>query len=200
RNPWTDEDTGGEIKNFLERKIRNTDAYRGLVKRYGEGHDSVKIMLNLKKPMRVFTWNGERDTLFSSMDSLAYYKKFLQAGMMSMDPETGAVKAWVGGLNHKFFKYDHVKQSTRQPGSTFKPFVYGTAIEAGFSPCMELLDISPTIKAPGGTWNPLNADGTRGSGQKLNLRQAMAQSLNSITAQVMQRVGPPNIVDFAKRL
>lgn len=200
RNPWTDEDTGGEIKNFLERKIRNTDAYRGLVKRYGEGHDSVKIMLNLKKPMRVFTWNGERDTLFSSMDSLAYYKKFLQAGMMSMDPETGAVKAWVGGLNHKFFKYDHVKQSTRQPGSTFKPFVYGTAIEAGFSPCMELLDISPTIKVPGGTWNPLNADGTRGSGQKLNLRQAMAQSLNSITAQVMQRVGPPNIVDFAKRL
>lgn len=200
RNPWTDEDTGGEIKNFLEKKIRNTDAYRGLVKRYGEGHDSVKIMLTLKKPMRIFTWNGERDTLFSSMDSLAYYKKFLQAGLMSMDPETGAVKAWVGGLNHKFFKYDHVKQSTRQPGSTFKPFVYGTAIEAGFSPCMELLDISPTIKVPGGTWNPLNADGTRGSGQKLNLRQAMAQSLNSITAQVMQRVGPPNIVDFAKRL
>ncbi len=200
RNPWTDEDTGGEIKNFLEKKIRSTDSYRALVKRYGEGSDSVKIMLNLKKPMRVFTWSGERDTLFSSMDSLAYYKKFLQAGLMSMDPETGAVKAWVGGLNHKFFKYDHVKQSTRQPGSTFKPFVYGTAIEAGFSPCMELLDISPTIKVPGGTWNPLNADGTRGSGQKLNLRQAMAQSLNSITAQVMQRVGPPNIVDFAQRL
>ncbi len=200
RNPWTDEDTGAEIKNYLEKKIRNTDAYRALAARYGEGSDSLKIMLKLKKPMRVFTWKGERDTLFSSMDSLAYYKKFLQAGMMSMDPETGAVKAWVGGLNHKFFKYDHVKQSTRQPGSTFKPFVYGTAIEAGFSPCMELLDISPTIKVPGGTWNPLNADGTRGSGQKLNLRQAMAQSLNSITAQVMQRVGPPNIVDFAKRL
>lgn len=200
RNPWTDENTGGEIKNFLEKKIRKTEAYRILTEKYGKDSDSVKIMLNLKKPMRIFTWKGERDTLFSSMDSLAYYNKFLQSGLMSMDPETGAVKAWVGGLNHKFFKFDHVRQSTRQPGSTFKPFVYGTAIEAGFSPCMELLDISPTIKVPGGTWNPLNADGTRGSGEKLNLRQAMAQSLNSITAQVMQRVGPQNVVDFAKRL
>jgi penicillin-binding protein 1A len=200
RNPWTDEETGGEIKNFLERKIKKTEAYRILTDKYGSDSDSVKIVLNQKKKMRVFTWKGERDTLFSSMDSLSYYNKFLQSGLMSMDPETGAVKAWVGGLNHKFFKYDHVRQSTRQPGSTFKPFVYGTAIEAGFSPCMELLDISPTIKVPGGTWNPLNADGTRGSGEKLNLRQAMAQSLNSITAQVMQRVGPQNVVDFAKRL
>jgi penicillin-binding protein 1A len=200
RNPWTDEETGGEIKNFLERKIKKTEAYRVLVDKYGSDSDSVKIVLNQKKKMRIFTWKGERDTLFSSMDSLAYYNKFLQSGLMSMDPETGAVKAWVGGLNHKYFKYDHVKQSTRQPGSTFKPFVYGTAIEAGFSPCMELLDISPTIKVSGGTWNPLNADGTRGSGDKLNLRQAMAQSLNSITAQVMQRVGPQNVVDFAQRL
>jgi penicillin-binding protein 1A len=200
RNPWTDENTGGEIKNFLERKIKKTEAYRILSSKYGADSDSLQIMLNKKKKMRVFTWSGERDTLFSSMDSLAYYNKFLQAGMMSMDPETGAVKAWVGGLNHKFFKYDHVKQSTRQPGSTFKPFVYGTAIEAGFSPCMELLDISPTIKVSGGTWNPLNADGTRGSGDRFNLRQAMAQSLNSITAQVMQRVGPDNIVGFAQRL
>lgn len=200
RNPWTDEETGAEIKGYLEKRIKNTEAYRRLADKYGASHDSVNILLNKKKKMRIFTWNGERDTLFSSMDSLAYYKKFLQSGLMSMDPETGAVRAWVGGLNHKYFKYDHVKQSTRQPGSTFKPFVYGTAIEAGFSPCMELLDISPTIKVPGGTWNPLNADGTRGSGEKLNLRQAMARSLNSITAQVMQRVGPANIVDFAQRV
>ena len=201
RNPWTDENTGGEIKNFLERKIRKTEAYRVLSEKYGTDSDSLKIMLNRKKKMRVFTWKGERDTLFSSMDSLAYYNKFLQAGMMSMDPETGAVKAWVGGLNHKFFKYDHVKQSTRQPGSTFKPFVYGTAIEAGYSPCYELLDISPTITLPSGApWNPLNADGTRGSGEKLTIRQAMAQSLNSITAQVMQLVGPQNVVDFAHRM
>jgi penicillin-binding protein 1A len=201
RDPWTDENTGAEIKNFLQRKIKKTEAYRILTEKYGSDSDSVQIMLNQKKKMRVFTWKGERDTLFSSMDSLRYYNYFLQSGLMSMDPETGAIKAWVGGLNHKFFKYDHVKQSTRQPGSTFKPFVYGTAIEAGFSPCMELLDISPTIKVSGGTWNPDNADGPpKGTGEKMNLRQAMARSVNSVTAQVMQRVGPQNVVEFAQRL
>jgi penicillin-binding protein 1A len=201
RNPWTDENTGGEIKNFLQRKIKKTEAYRVLTEKYGSNSDSVEILLNKKKKMRVFTWKGEKDTLFSSMDSLAYYNKFLQTGLMSMDPETGAIKAWVGGLNHKFFKYDHVKQSSRQPGSTFKPFVYGTAIEAGFSPCLELLDISPTIKVSGGTWNPDNADGpAKGTGEKMNLRQAMARSVNSITAQMMVRVGPQNVVDFAHRL
>ncbi|HYF68065.1 MAG TPA: transglycosylase domain-containing protein [Ohtaekwangia sp.] len=199
-NPWTDEETGAEIKNFLQRKIKKTDAYRILSERYGADSDSLKIMLNLKKPMRIFTWKGERDTLFSSMDSLNYYNRFLQSGLMSMDPQTGAIKAWVGGLDHKFFKFDHVRQSLRQPGSTFKPFVYGTAIEAGYSPCMQLLDISPTIKVPGGTWNPSNADGSKGTGEKMTIRAAMAQSVNSITAQMIQRVGPQNVVDFARRL
>jgi penicillin-binding protein 1A len=158
-------------------------------------------MLNVKKPMTIFTWKGERDTLFSSMDSLKYYNKFLQSGMMAMDPETGAIKAWVGGLNHKYFKYDHVRQGARQPGSTFKPFVYGKAIEDGYSPCYELLDISPTIKVPGGTWNPDNAEPPyKGTGAKLNLRQAMARSINSISAQMIDKVKPQNVVEFAHRL
>lgn len=199
RNPWSDEN-GVEIKDFLQKKIKRSDIYRSLAERYGADSDSLNIMLNLKREMTVFTWKGERDTLFSYMDSLAYYNRFLQTGLMSMDPETGAIKAWVGGINHKYFKYDHVRQGTRQPGSTFKPFVYGTAIEAGYSPCLELLDISPTIKVSGGTWSPYNSDGTRGSGEKMNLRQAMARSINSITAQMVQRVGPQNVVDFAKRL
>ncbi|RAW03344.1 transglycosylase domain-containing protein [Pseudochryseolinea flava] len=200
RNPWVDENTGGEVKNFLAKKIKRTETYKNLVSRYGTNSDSIEIMLNKKKKMTIFSWKGERDTLFSSMDSLAYYNKFLQSGMMSMDPTTGAVKAWVGGLNHKYFKFDHVKQSTRQPGSTFKPFVYGKAIEDGFSPCLELYDISPTIQVPGGTWTPYNADGTRGSGEKMTIRQAMARSLNSITAQMVDKVKPDNVVDFAKRL
>src|SRR5690349_5547982 len=157
-------------------------------------------MLNLKKPMTIFSWKGERDTLFSSMDSLNYYNRFLQSGLMSMDPNTGEIKAWVGGLNHKYFKFDHVRQSKRQPGSTFKPFVYGKAIEDGFSPCLELYDISPTIPVPGGTWTPYNADGTRGSGEKMTIRQAMARSLNSITAQMVYKVNPVNVVDYAQRM
>ena len=201
RNPWVDDETGGEIKNFLQNRIKRTETYRNLVAKYGADSDSIKILLNVKKPMTVFSWKGERDTLFSSMDSLNYYKHFLQSGMMSMDAETGAIKAWVGGINHKFFKYDLVRQATHQPGSTFKPFVYGTAIEAGYSPCMELLDISPTIKVPGGTWNPDNADGPpKGTGEKLNLRQAMARSINSISAQIIDKVRPENVVEFAKRL
>jgi penicillin-binding protein 1A len=199
KNPWVDEE-GAEVKNFLQQRIKRTDTYRNLVNKYGADSDSVKIMLNVKKPMTVFSWKGERDTLFSSMDSLNYYKHFLQSGMMAMDAETGAIKAWVGGINHKFFKYDLVRQASHQPGSTFKPFVYGTAIEAGYSPCLELLDISPTIKVSGGTWSPMNSDGTRGSGEKMNLRQAMARSINSITAQVIDRVKPENVVEFAKRL
>lgn len=199
RNPWVDEETGAEIKGFLQKKIKRTETYRNLVARYGADSDSVQIMLNRKKNMTIFTWKGERDTLFSSMDSLNYYNRFLQMGLMSMDPQTGAIKAWVGGINHKYFKYDHVRQGTRQPGSTFKPFVYGTAIENGYTPCQQLLDISPTIKVPGGTWTPYNSDRTRGTGAKLTLRQAMAMSVNSISAQLIDRVKAEHVVDFARR-
>jgi penicillin-binding protein 1A len=124
RNPWIDDDKK-EIKGFLESRIKRTEIYRQLVAKYGPNSDSLKYYLNVKKPMRVFSWKGERDTTFSFMDSLNYYYRFLQTGFMSMDALTGEIKAWVGGINHKYFKYDHVKQGTRQPGSTFKPFVYG---------------------------------------------------------------------------
>lgn len=199
KNPWIDEH-GNELSNFLELRIQQTEAYRNLRKKYGDDTDSIRIKLNERKPMTIFTWKGERDTLFSSMDSLRYYKRFLHAGFMSMDPLTGAIKAWVGGINHKYFKYDHVRQGSRQPGSTFKPFVYGTAMEAGYNPCLKLQDVSPTFKLPGGgTWTPPNAEGDRGTGQWLTLRQALALSKNSITAQVLKLVGEENVVDFAKR-
>ena len=198
-NPWID-DEGNELPGFLDSRIKRTEAYKILLKKYGKDTDSIKFMLNVKKPMTIFTWKGERDTLFSSMDSLNYYMRFLNAGFMSMDPQTGAIKAWVGGLNHKYFKYDHVRQGTRQPGSAFKPFVYGTAMEAGYNPCLKLQDVSPTFNVPGGTWSPPNAEGDRGTGEWLNLRQALAQSKNSITAQVLQRVGAQNVVDFARRV
>jgi len=124
----------------------------------------------------------------------------LQAGFMSVDPRTGWIRAWVGGINHKYFKYDHVRQGARQPGSTFKPFVYGTAMEAGYTPCNKLQDISPTFVLTGGkTWTPLNSGGDRGTGDYLTLRKALALSKNSITAQVLQLVGAENVVDFAKR-
>jgi penicillin-binding protein 1A len=199
RNPWID-DNKKEIPNFLDMRIKQTDAYKKLTAKYGADSDSVMIMLKVKKPMTVFSWKGEIDTVFSSYDSLNYYKKFLHTGLMAMDPLTGSIKAWVGGIEHKFFKYDHVKQGKRQPGSTFKPFVYGAAIENGYAPCYELFDVSPAFKVSEGVWHPPNADGTRGSGKKMNLRSAMAQSINSITAQIMQAIGEQNVVEFAHRV
>jgi len=199
RNPWTNE-SGAEIKDFLQRKIKSSARYSSLVRQYGEGADSVNIMLNRKKRMRVFTWNGSRDTLFSSMDSLRYYSRFLHAGMMTMDPRTGAVKAWVGGISHRHFKYDHVHQGKRQPGSTFKPFVYGKAMEDGFSPCQEFLDITPPITIGNTLYQPPNANGTFGDGQSYTIRQALAKSLNSITLQLMDKIKPESVVEFANRM
>lgn len=199
RNPWVD-DNNQEIKNFLQRKIRRSDTYRNLVKRYGADSDSVALQLREKRRMRVFTWNGDRDTLFSAYDSLKYYNRFLQTGLMSMDSETGAVKAWVGGIDYTYFQYDHVRQGTRQPGSTFKPFVYGLAMEEGYSPCQELYDISPTLTIDGKIYHPRNADGTYGDGKLYTLRQAMAKSLNSITIQMIDRLKPENVAKFAHKL
>lgn len=200
RNPWINE-SGEEIEGFLESRIKQSDVYRRLVAKYGSGSDSITIILNEKRPMTVFSWKGERDTLFSYIDSLNYYKRFLHAGFMSMDPQTGEVKAWVGGINYKYFMFDHVRQGSRQPGSTFKPIVYGTAMEAGFNPCLKLPDISPTFKLSNGkTWTPPNSGGDMGTGEQLTLRQALAQSKNTITAQVLKLVGVDNVISFAKRV
>ncbi len=199
RNPWIDLD-GKEIKNFVESRFRQSERYRELVRKYGKDHDSIRIVMTTPRPMTVFSWNGEIDTVLSPLDSIKYFKHFLHAGLMAMDPRNGAVKAWVGGINHKYFKYDHVRQGKRQPGSTFKAFVYGSAIENGYPPCYKLLDVSPSIPIPGGIWYPKNADGKEGSGEEMTIRQAMARSVNTITAQLMQKVGVNNVVDFAHRV
>jgi penicillin-binding protein 1A len=201
RNPWVDDETNKEIVGYINAEVRQLPYYKELIEKYGSKSDSIKILINLKKPMTVFSWKGERDTLFSTWDSLNYYKRFLQTGFMSMDPSTGHIKAWVGGVNHKFFKFDHVRQGKRQPGSTFKPFVYGLAMESGYSPCQPMLDISPSVKVSGTTWNPPNSSPPYyGSGETYTLRQAMARSLNSISAQMIMALGPVNVVEFAHRV
>ena len=202
KNPWRDEN-GNEIKDFLKTNIRKTEHYRKLVAKYGKGADSINIVLNTPYKMKVFSYDGEIDTLMSPMDSLKYYKNFLQAGFMSMDPKNGHIKAWVGGIDFKHFKYDHVKQGRRQPGSTFKPFVYTAAIDQGYTPCYEVKDVAVTFNVPGQqppTYTPKNFNG-KFTGEKYTLRRGMAASKNSITAYVMKEMTTPEtVVKYAKEL
>jgi penicillin-binding protein 1A len=201
RNPWIYEN-GREIKGFIESKAKVTPYYRNLVRKYSRDSDSVDYYMNKKRKTRVFTWKGSIDTLLSPIDSIKYYKKFLQTGFMAMDPHTGDIKAWVGGINHTYFKYDHVMQSRRQPGSTFKPIVYTAAIDNYFSPCYPVVDAPVTFSMPGQnppTWTPSNADG-KYTGRTFTLRQAMARSINSATAFIMKKIGPQTVVEYAKKL
>ena len=201
-NPWIDEN-GREIRGFLKSAIRRTDYYKYLVSLYGADVDSIEQMLKRKRRMKVFDWEGERDTLFSAYDSLAYYKRFLRAGFMAMEPQSGHIKAWVGGINHKYFKYDHVRQGKRQPGSTIKPIVYAAAIEAGgYSPCFPVLDAAITLQVEGQdppTWTPSNSTGVF-TNKVMTIRQAMARSVNSITAFMMHRIGAEEVVQYGGKL
>ena len=201
RNPWIYEN-GREITGFIESKAKVTPYYRDLVRQYGRSSDSVNYYMNKPRQMRVFSWSGSKDTVLSAMDSIKYYKRFLQTGFMAMNPHTGDIKAWVGGVNHRYFKYDHVMQGRRQPGSTFKPIVYTAAIDNYFSPCYPVVDAPVTFSMPRQdppTWTPENADG-KYSGETLTLRQAMARSINSATAFIMKKIGPQTVVEYAEKL
>lgn len=164
--------------------------------------DSINYIFEQPAKMKVFTWQGEKDTVMSPLDSIRYYKGFLQAGLMSMDPSSGEIKAWVGGIDYNYFNYDHVKQGKRQVGSTFKPFVYALAIEAGYSPCYEVPNILYTFKKGEwgllSDWTPKNSGGDYGF--NVSLKYGLANSMNTITAWVMRQFGPPAVIEYARRM
>ena len=199
RNPWID-DNGNEIKNFIEDNIKVTSVYLELVKIYKGNNDSVQMALNSPRRMKVFTWEGPKDTTFSYLDSLRYYAKIYQSGFMCYEPTTGHILAYVGGNDHSFFKFDKVYQSKRQPGSTFKTFAYLAAINSGFSPCDLYVDRPVTIQyeehGEKKRWSPFNAKGFF-TYDTLTLRMAMGQSCNSITSQLTEKIGWGKVVDYA---
>ncbi|MDX1317388.1 MAG: transglycosylase domain-containing protein, partial [Xanthomarina gelatinilytica] len=192
-----------EIDALMKRSMRQSERWRHM--KYDLKMDEEDIIASFHKPtqMTIFSWEGEIDTIMKPMDSMRYYKSFLHPGMMSMDPQTGHVKAWVGGMNYKHFQYDHVKQGRRQVGSTFKPFVYATAIDQlHLSPCDELPNTQITIEAGKfgnpEPWTPKNSDGQYGGSR--TLKSALANSINTITARLMDKVGPQPVVDLVKKL
>ena len=201
QNPWRDSE-GKEIPDFLEKAARRLPYYSFLQKKYNNNPDSIDYYLNKKKKMKIFSWDGEKEVNYSTMDSLRYYVKILNTGMMTFDPFNGHIKVWVGGVDYKHFKYDHVYQAKRQAGSTFKPFAYLTALENGMTPCDKFVDrpVKITYQENGKTeyWEPKNASYSF-SGREMSLRWAMARSVNSITAQITEKVGWEKVVETAHK-
>ena len=194
--------TPEETKRIMDKAMKSSDRWR-IMKEDDKSDEEIIASFGIKTKMKVFSWKGEVDTLMTPTDSIRYYKHFLQAGLMSMEPKTGHIKAWVGGIDYKYFQYDHVGQGARQVGSTFKPFVYATAIEKlGMSPCDSIIDSPFTI--PVGrhhvteAWTPKNSDNKyRGM---VTLKKALANSINTVSAKLMDRVGPEAVVELTKKL
>jgi penicillin-binding protein 1A len=202
KNPWRDS-KGKEIVNFVKKAEQRLPIYKLLSKKYKGDTTQINAYFEKPKRMKVFTWKGEKDTTFSSIDSIKYYARLLNTGMMTIEPTTGKIKVWVGGINHKYFNYDHVNQSKRQAGSTFKPFAYLTALDNGYAPCDKFTDKPVTITYKDGgkeeTWSPNNADWNF-SYREMSLRWAMGRSVNSITAQITEKVGWDKVVEYAHKV
>jgi penicillin-binding protein 1A len=188
-----------KLLTIMKQAMKRSERYRTL-KKAGMSMEQIEKNFNTPVAMTVFTWKGSKDTLMSPKDSIRYYKAFLQSGFMSMEPQTGYIKAWVGGINHKFFQYDHVQIGhARQVGSTFKPFVYALAIQEGYSPCYRLPNVPTTISYDGKEWTPSNSD-DKLNGKMLTMQQALANSVNYISAYFMKQFGPQATVDLVRRM
>ncbi len=189
-------------RQIIEPAMKRSNRWKRM-KKQGVSEKDIRASFNEKTDMRIFSWKGEIDTLMTPLDSLRYYKHILRAGVLSTDVQTGHVKAWVGGINHKHFQYDQVKQGVRQVGSTFKPFVYATAInQLQLSPCFEVNNTPYTI--PQGKyglpedWTPKNS--TAEYGGTKTLKNALANSTNVVSAYLIDQVTPKNVVRLANNL
>ena len=189
-----------QIRESYRRAKKNSERYKRL-KKVGKSSKEIDEIFKKKTAMKIFSWKGDIDTIMSPIDSIRYYKHFLRSGLLSIEPQTGHIKAWVGGINNKHFKYDAVAQQKRQVGSTFKPFVYATAInQLRMSPCDKLPNTPYTI--PQGKygipedWSPKNSNDEYGG--MLTLKDALAGSVNTISARLIDKVAPVNVVRLAE--
>jgi len=196
REPW------GQYKELITAGMKRSDRYR-LMKAAGASEAQIELAFNTRVKMKVFSYTrGEIDTVMTPLDSIKYYKYFMQAGLMSMDPQTGFIKAWVGGINHKYFKYDHVNiKSKRQVGSTFKPLVYTIAIDNGWSPCYKVPN-QRVVFEDYENYSPDNAD-DKYNDPEMTLFKGLQLSVNNIVMQVMKQLGPSapkSVIELAKKM
>ncbi len=190
--------TEEQIERIMFLSMKRTERYRAL-KNKGLSLDSIQAIFNIPTKMKVFSWNGEIDTIMTPIDSIRYYKHFLQAGFMSMEPQTGYVRAYVGGINYKHFKFDHVKIGKRQVGSTFKPFLYTLAMQEGFSPCYKVPNIPTSFYLQDTVYTPKFST-TKRSGQMVTLKYGLANSLNQISAWVLKQFSPQAVVNLTHKM
>ncbi|WP_158730115.1 MULTISPECIES: penicillin-binding protein 1A [unclassified Flavobacterium] len=191
-----------ETQRIINQAMKSSSRW-SIMKSLDKTDEEIIKSFSEKTKMKVFTWEGERDTIMTPLDSIRYYKHFLQSGLMAMEPQTGNIKAWVGGINYKYFQYDHVGQGARQVGSTFKPFVYATAIEQlNMSPCDSIVD-GPFMIRKGRhhvteDWEPKNSDNKyRGM---VTLKRGLANSINTVSAKLIDKVGPEAVIDLTHKL
>ena len=202
RTPYPRDFNRKQIEEIINQGVKRSERYRKL-KNKGKSEVEIEEIFNKKTNTSLFSWSGEVDTLISPKDSIIYNKFFLHTGVMSINPNTGHVKAYVGGINHKYFQYDHVLQGSRQVGSTFKPFLYSLAIQEGMDPCDKILN-SPVVfnKDKWGLsedWIPKNASPDF-DGLNLPLKFGLANSINIMTASIMHEYGPHAVIDIARKM
>lgn len=201
-NPKAKEIPETASEKLLRSEIEKSEIYLSLIAQNKTKEEALEIM-SVKKKTKLFYHNGNKEVNISSLDSIKYMAQQLQAGLMSIDPLTAEVKAYVGGPSFEYFKYDHVSQASRQPGSSFKPIIYATALEKGFNPCTTIVDqpftIKTVIKGKAQDWEPKNSTGTY-TYAPMSLRKAMAASVNSVAIRVLQGIKPKSVIEMSARL
>ena len=197
--PFAKELKEEQIEKIINRAMRNTHRYQSLNRR-GISEDSIRASFNKPRKMEVFSWDGVKDTVMSPMDSIWYHKHFLRAGFMSMNPKNGHVKAYVGGPDYRYFKYDHVTQGARQIGSTIKPFLYTLAMQEGYSPCHKVPNVPSTFYVNDSTWTPKNSGPSGKEGEMVTLKWGLTHSVNYISAWLIKQFNPQSVINVMRKM
>ena len=201
--PFPEDFEPEQIDEIIDMAMRRSVRYKRL-KSQGKTIEQIRKVFNTKTEMKLFSWNGKKDTVLSPRDSLVYSKYFLHSGLMSMQPKTGHVKAYVGGTDYENFQYDHVTSGKRQVGSTFKPFLYSLAIQEGYDPCFQVPNVPVVFDKYKWRlekdWTPKNSGSEELEGLTLSLKYGLANSINTVTAYIMKQFGPHAVVDLAKKI
>ena len=197
--PYSNDLNATEVKQLIERSVRQSDRYRNM-KSAGVPEDSITLSFNTPIPMKLFSWSGERDTVMTPLDSVKYYKFFVRSSFMAMNPHTGHVKAYVGGPDFRYFKYDAVTQQKKQVGSTIKPFLYTLAMQDGYSPCFEVENIARSFEVGDSVWIPRSSGPEEFHGRLVTLKWGLAQSENYISAWLMKQFSPMAVADLMHRM